>query len=204
VVIRHGVDPEFFQIGDRRRAAGASGDEYLLVVSTLHPHKNLARVLEAFAIFRMSHPGFRLVIAGLRGFASKGLESLRRELSLGESVRFTGWIPRSELYDLFERATACIAPSQFEGFGMPVVEAMAAGIPTACSAIPPFDEIAGSATARFDPLSAPAIAAAMELTACDADFRCRARDAGPEQARRFDWKETAKLTLGELERVARS
>jgi len=203
VVIRHGVDPEFFRIGDRRRAAGEPGEKYILIVSTLHPHKNLALVLEAFAAFRTSRPEFRLIVAGLRGFAAEQLESRRRELGLEDSVSFTGWIPRIDLYDLFERATACIAPSRFEGFGMPVVEALAAGIPAACSAIPPFDEIAGSAAARFDPGSVPAIAAAMELIVCDADFRRRAGTAGPEQARRFDWNETARLTLEELERAAR-
>jgi glycosyltransferase involved in cell wall biosynthesis len=200
VVIPHGVEPEFFCIGDRRRTSGMPEHGYILIVSTLHPHKNLARALEAFASFRTSHPEFQLIIAGLRGFASEELEGRRRALGLDDSVRFTGWIPRHELYDLFEHATACIAPSQFEGFGMPVIEAMAAGIPTACSLIPAFDEIAGSAVARFDPGSVPAIAAAMELITCDAEFRCRALTAGPEQARRFDWNETARLTLAELEK----
>jgi len=203
IVIHLGVDPEFFRIGDRRRAAAAPGDKYILVVSTLHPHKNLGRLMEAFATFRTSHPEFRLVIAGLRGFASEQLESRRSELGLEESVRFTGWIPRSELYDLFEGSTASIAPSQFEGFGIPVIEALAAGIPMACSAIPPFDEIVGSAAARFDPTSVPAIVAALELIACDADFRYRAQTSGSEQVRRFDWNETARLTLEALERAAR-
>ena len=201
VVIHHGVDSEFFHIGDRRRASGDSAEKYILIVSTLHPHKNLGLVLEAFAAFRKPHPEFRLVIAGMKGFAAGQLESRRRGLGLEEAVRFTGWIPRAELYDLFERAAAFIAPSRFEGFGMPVVEALAAGIPTACSAIPPFDEIAGSAAVRFDPGSVPAIAAAMERIVCDADFRRHARTAGPEQARRFDWKEAARLTLEELERA---
>jgi glycosyltransferase involved in cell wall biosynthesis len=197
VVIHHGVDAEFFRIAERRGAAEA--DKYILVVSTLHPHKNLGRVLEAFGDFRESHADFRLVIAGLKGFAAEQLEVRRRELGLEGSVRFTGWIPRSELYDLFEHATAFIAASEFEGFGMPVVEALAAGIPTACSAIPPFDEIAGSAAFRFNPASVPAIAAAMRVVSCDADFRCRARVAGMAQGRRFDWDATAKLTLKQLE-----
>jgi glycosyltransferase involved in cell wall biosynthesis len=207
VVIRHGVDPEFFHIGDRRNSCDTTADKYtsdryILIVSTLHPHKNLSRVLEAFAIFLTSHSDFRLVIVGLKGFASRQLESLRDELALDDSVRFTGWIPRSELYNLFEGATAFLAPSQFEGFGMPVVEALAAGIPTACSTIPPFDEIVGSSAARFDPGSVPAIAAAMETVACDADFRCHARAAGPKQASLFDWKKTAALTLAEIEKAA--
>jgi glycosyltransferase involved in cell wall biosynthesis len=200
-VIHHGVDPEFFRIADRRRAVSAPADKYILIVSTLHPHKNLGSALEAFKIFRTSHPEFRLVIAGLKGLASEQLESRRRELGLEEFVRFTGWIPRLELYDLFERAAAFVAPSRFEGFGMPVVEALAAGIPTACSAIPPFDEIAGAAAARFDSGYVPAMAAAMKLITCDADFRRRARIAGPEQALRFNWGETARLTLRELEKA---
>jgi glycosyltransferase involved in cell wall biosynthesis len=203
VVIHHGVDTEFFQIGERREATGEFRDKYILVVSTLHPHKNLGRVLEAFAIFKTRHAEFRLVIAGLKGFASEQLEARRRELGLEDAVRFTGWIPRAELYELFEEASAFIAPSEFEGFGMPVIEALAAGIPTACSTIPPFDEIAGVAAARFEPGSVPAMAAAMELTAFDADFRGRAQSAGPEQARRFDWKRAAVLTLEELEKAAR-
>jgi glycosyltransferase involved in cell wall biosynthesis len=203
-VIRHGVDPEFFEIGNRRRVAEEPGDKYILVVSTLHPHKNLRRLLEAFAEFRKSHPEFRLVSAGMRGFAAEQLESRRNELGLEDSVRFTGWIPRSELYELFEKATAYMAPSEFEGFGMPVIEALAAGIPTACSEIPPFDEVVGSVAARFDPASVQAIAAAMEFITGDADFRCRAATAGPEQAHRFDWKETARLTLQELEKAASS
>jgi len=233
VVIHLGVDREFFKIADRRRAAipseedaqvwppnaservvpptsgtapdgpCASEDKFILIVSTLHPHKNLDRAMEAFGIFRQSHPGFRLVIAGLKGFASQQLESRCRDLRLEDAVTFTGWIPRSELYGLFQRAAACVMPSQFEGFGMPVIEALAAGIPTACSEIPPFDEIAGSAAVRFDPGSVTEIARAMEVAACDADFRRRARTAGPEQARRFDWQETALRTLEELKRAAR-
>jgi glycosyltransferase involved in cell wall biosynthesis len=201
VVIHHGVDPEFFLIGDRRRVASVADDKYILTVSTLHPHKNLSRLMDAFRIFHGCHPEFRLVIAGLRGFASEQLDARRRELGLADSVRFTGWIPRTELYGLFERATAYIAPSEFEGFGMPVVEALAAGIPCACSAIPPFDEIVASAAVRFDPGSVPAIATAMETAACDCGFRLQAQAAGPERARRFDWRESARLTLRELEMI---
>ncbi len=199
VVIHHGVDPEFFRLGERRRHARAAQDKYILTVSTLHPHKNLDRLLEAFKFFRSSHPEFRLVIAGLKGFASEQLEAHRRELGLEDYVRFTGWIPRSQLYELFERATAFIAPSEFEGFGMPLLEALAAGIPCACSAIPPFDEVADSAAARFDQRSVAAVAAALEIVACDCAFRAHAALAGPAQARRFGWDETAKSMLRQFE-----
>ena len=138
------------------------------------------------------------MIAGLKGFASEGLERYREELGLDNAVRFTGWIPRGELYGLFETATGYIAPSEFEGFGMPVAEALAAGIPCACSAIAPFEEVAGTAAARFDPKSVGEMAAAMEMVAYDDEFRTRSAVSGPERARNFDWSEAARLTLRAL------
>lgn len=202
-VVPHGVDAECFRIGERRaRQQNASGrQKYLLTVSTLHPHKNLERLMEAFGIFRTSHPGVRLVIAGLRGFAAAELEERRRELGLEGCVAFTGWIPRNDLYALFEGADAYIAPSRFEGFGMPILEALAAGIPSACSGIAPMSEIAGTAATQFDPDSVLAIAAAMAGIADDPGFRARAKIAGPERARQFDWDKTAELTLREIEKL---
>ena len=181
-VIPHGVDPEFFRIGERRARNAATHSRYLLTVSTLHPHKNLDRLMEAFGIFRRSHPGFRLVIAGLRGFAAEDLEARRRDLGLEGSVEFTGWIPRSDLYALFEGADAYIAPSRFEGFGTPM------------------NEISGLAAAHFDPDSVSGIASAMERITGNTAFRRDAATSGPKQARQFDWDATAKLTLQQLER----
>lgn len=207
VVVRHGVDEEYFRIGDRRLTSVTScdpGQKFILSVSTLHPHKNIGRLMEAFAIFRKRHGDFRLVIAGLKGFATEVLERQRASLGLQEAVLFTGWIPQAKLFNLFEHATAFVAPSEFEGFGMPLSEALAAGIPTACSTIPPFDEIAAQAAVRFDPADVQAMADAIEVIVCDAVFRQQAVTAGPFQARRFDWNETASLTLAVLEQTARN
>jgi glycosyltransferase involved in cell wall biosynthesis len=200
-VIRHGVDEEFFRIAERR-VPGRTAEAYLLTVSTLHPHKNLDRLLDAFSRFRLLHPGFHLVVAGLRGFAVQALEEKRRNLKLESSVRFTGWIPRTELYRLFEHAHAFVAPSEFEGFGMPLIEALAAGIPTACSTIGPFDELTGDECARFRPDSIVEMTRAMSLISSDADFRQRATVAGPARARSFDWRLSATLTLDALERAS--
>ena len=98
--------------------------------------------LRLFAEFRRGRPEFRLVIAGLRGFNSAYLDALRQSLGLAGSVEFTGWIPREELYDLYARASAFVYPSTFEGFGLPVLEALAAGVPTACSRIEPLASMA--------------------------------------------------------------
>jgi glycosyltransferase involved in cell wall biosynthesis len=183
-VIPHGVEPAFFAL-DRTKI-----ERYLLCVSTLHPHKNLDRLIRAYA--RKRH-GFRLVLAGMRGFHTAVLDQLIAELGLGESVQLTGWIPREDLYRLYERAHAFIYPSTFEGFGMPVLEAMAAGIPIACSDIPPLREVAGDAVLYFDPLNDDAIAAAIDRIMTN-----QPQKAGQERARQFTWECAAERTLQAL------
>src|SRR5690242_8586907 len=99
LVIPEGVEPKFFELAHRRCL-----EPFLLSVSTLHPHKNLERLLRMFAEFRQTRPEFRLLIVGLRGFDAANLERLRDHLGLREAVEFTGWIPRDELYELYARA----------------------------------------------------------------------------------------------------
>jgi glycosyltransferase involved in cell wall biosynthesis len=200
-IIAHGVDPAFFEIGKQRRELSAParlGRPFILVVSTLHPHKNLERTLEAFQRFLTAHPEYRLVVAGLKGFATRAVQDRVRSLGLSEDVELTGWIPRSDLYLLFGAATAFLAPSLFEGFGLPLVEALAAGIPIACSSIPPFREIAGDIARTFEPTSTEAIRDALETITHDENFRSRAMLEGPRRARFFDWDKTAEATLHEL------
>ena len=103
-------------------------------------------------------------------------------------MQLTGWIPREELLKLYSRATAFIYPSTFEGFGMPVLEAMAAGLPVACSDIPPLREVAGEAALFFDPLSEDAIADALDRITSDQPLRKRLTAAGPSRAREFTWE----------------
>ncbi len=185
-----GVDPAFFEI-----ARHTSLRPFLLAVSTLHPHKNLDRLLRAFAAFHKLRPEFRLVVAGLRGFHTEALEALRTALDLNETVRFTGWIPRQELYDLFAEADAFIYPTTFEGFGLPVLEALAAGIPTACSNIQPVSGIAGEAALQFDPFDEAAILAAIQRIVSDELLREKLALLGPARAAKFSWERTARLTL---------
>ncbi len=202
-IIPHGVDPAFFEIGSERRGGGADlSRPFILAVSTLHRHKNLDRALEAFRRFRTHHPEYRFVIAGLRGSAAAHLENLVRKLGLADDVEFTGWISRSELYSLFRSADAFFAPSVFEGFGMPLVEAMAAGIPCACSSIPAFCEIDDGAAQRFDPHSVEAMYSAMETITQDEAFRLRAITNGSRRAAEFDWNRAAEATLRELRAAA--
>lgn len=187
-VIPHGVDPSFSQIIRR-----PSYPPFFLTVCTTHPHKNLDRLLRAFANFPATH---RLVVAGLEGFAHKGLLQLRRDLRLNDRVEFTGWIPRVQLLDLFARADAAIFPTLFEGFGLPVTEALAAGLPTACSNIAPFAPYK-NATVQFDPMSESAIV--------DALYRItrNAIGNGPETVAHLTWTATAQATLKLLQATAK-
>ncbi len=193
-VIPLGVDPKFFEIARARRP-----EPMLLSVSTLHPHKNLGRLLRAFAGFRRARPEFRLVIAGLRGFDTANLERLRQELGLTDHVEFTGWIAREDLYALYARAFAFLYPSTFEGFGLPVLEALAAGVPTACSNIEPLSSTAGDAALQFDPEDEKALRDAMTRLVCDEGLRSQLAVAGPQRAARFSWNTTARLTLDAVE-----
>src|SRR6185369_3186221 len=118
-VVRLGVDPVFFDLAHRRRP-----EPFLLAVSTLHPHKNLDGLLRAFASFRRDQPDFRLVVCGMHGFFTGPLHDLRESLGLADAVEFPGWIPRPELHDLYARAWAFVYPSLFEGFGLPILEAL--------------------------------------------------------------------------------
>jgi glycosyltransferase involved in cell wall biosynthesis len=194
------VEEEFFEIGRRRK--GVPPEPYLLAVSTLHPHKNLDRLIRVFAQFRRARPEYRLVIAGLRGFQSGALERLIGDLALGDSVRLTGWLPREALADLYLRAHAYVNATLFEGFGMPVLEALAGGIPTACSSIEPLKSVAGSAALLFDPSDEAAILDALVRITSDDPLRARLSIAGPVRASQFSWRKSAEQTLDLLQEAA--
>ncbi len=192
-----GVDPDFFEIGRRRKP-----QPYLLVASTLHPHKNLDGLLRAFARFRLARPDFRLVITGLRGFSTRPLEALRAALHLEDAVEFTGWIPREQLYEKFAGAYAFFYPTRFEGFGLPLVEALAAGVPVACSDIEPLRSLAGDAAVLFNPDDPEAMLDAMRRVVMDSALREELSRRGPERARFYSWQNTARITLEALVRTA--
>jgi len=191
-VVHHGVEPAFSRL-DRSHT-----ESYLLCVSTLHPHKNLPRLIRAYGRKKRD---FRLILAGLRGFHAEAIERLIEDLKLQDSVRITGWVPREELYSLYARARAFVYPSTFEGFRMPVLEAMAAGIPVACSDIPPLREVAADAALFFDPLNEDDIASGIERVMSDASLQERLTTAGRERARPFTWVRCAEQTLKVLSDV---
>ncbi len=185
-VIPHGVEPAFFDI------ERLDPQRFILCVSTLHPHKGIEGLIRAFHPFRESHPDFRLVLAGMRGFAAEQIERLA-----GAGIEITGWLPREQLIDLYRRAWAFVYPSTFEGFGMPVAEALAAGVPVACSDIPPLREVAGECAIYFPP-GEPTL----EQVCFDPVVRKTLPLSGRERARRFSWHTAAHSTLDVLTAAA--
>lgn len=209
-VIRHGVEPDFFELRQNAaydasapRRAGAPDCKYLLAVSTLHPHKNWPRLLDAYQ--RLAERGFEehLVIAGLAGKSSAELRERLDGSPIASRVHVVGWQPRDILIGLFKYAEALVFPSTFEGFGMPVLEAQAAGLPVACSDIPPLREVAGEGAAYFDPHSAEAISKAVEAVLRDNELRTRLSVLGRENASRFSWRRAAEQTLASFLAAAR-
>jgi glycosyltransferase involved in cell wall biosynthesis len=177
-----------------RRRYHLDARQLVLTVSLKRPHKNLLRLLEAIALIPRERRPI-LILAGHRTRYEDELRAAAAELGLLEETRFLAWIPSEELEGLYRIATCFVFPSLYEGFGLPVLEAMARGLPVACSDRGALAEVAGNAALTFDPEQPHAIAAAIETLLVDPEERERLRRAGRENAARFTWDEAAKRTL---------
>lgn len=189
-VIPNGVDSVFFDIGDKRKLR--SPRKYFLAVSTLHPHKNFERLIRTFVRFRELNPEFSLVLVGLKGFATRQIAQLITDLNVVEAVKLTNWIPRTQVYEYFSGAFAFIHPSLFEGFGMSVVEALAAGVPVACSSVEPLRSITDNACLYFNPLDESEILFSMNRLAQDDHLRAELTSRGLVAARKYSWLAAAR------------
>jgi glycosyltransferase involved in cell wall biosynthesis len=166
---------------------------YFLYVGNLEPRKNLDRLIEAFA--RVSQKDIELLIVGDRWYRGGEAEKKVRSLGLAGRVRFLGYVPRAELPALYSGATAFVYPSLLEGFGLPVVEAMACGAPVITSNNSALKEIAGGASLLVDPRNVQEMTEALSNVAGDKTLREKLSSAGLQRAARFSWENTARLTL---------
>jgi len=172
-----GIDPVFRPEGE----AADLGGPYVLAVGTLEPRKNLPALVAAFALLRRRHPELTLALAGLEGWEERPLEA--------EGVRLLGFVSDEKLARLYRGAAAFAYPSRFEGFGMPVVEALASGVPAVVSSHPSLDEASGDAALRVDPDDTEAFAEVLD------DALGRPRGAGIEHASRFTWRACGEAVL---------
>ncbi len=141
------------------------------------------------------------MIPGYRTWHEEELREQARRLGIEEDVRLLGWVSQAQLEGLYAGSRVFVMPSLFEGFGLPVLEAMQRGLPVACSNRSSLPEVAGDAALLFDPERPEQIGAAITRLIEDAGEAERLRAAGLAQARRFTWDETARLTAESYERA---
>ena len=155
----------------------------------------------AFAAARRKGVPHSLVITGARGWGRSPLAGLIRELALDDAVIFTGFVDDTDLPHLYNGADFFVYPSLYEGFGLPILEAMSCGTPVITSNVSSMPEVAGKAALLVDPLSEVELATAMLKLAGDGELRGTMRDRGRIQAARFSWERTADETWVVYERV---
>ena len=198
-VIPLGVSPRWFEMAS---AQPPIAEPYLLALGNVKPHKNLKRLVAAFALVAARIP-HRLVIVGRR----EGLRTLDTEVeemagALGERILFTGQVARHELEGWVANCDALVQPSLYEGFGLPPLEAMACGRRVAVARTSSLPEVCGDAATYFDPLDTGSIARALESVAWDSANEAADSQRRRAWARRFDWELCAEATLQQLARAA--
>lgn len=202
--VHSGVDARFRPLDDAPRLAATRKrhglpDRFVLTVGTVEPRKNLPMLLEAVAEAVGRGTDMTLVHAGSQGWLADATLDAVDRLGLTSRVQFLGSVSEDDLLDLYNLATLFVLPSRYEGFGFPLLEAMACGTPSLASDAASLPELAGDA-ARLLPVDDPsAWAAAMEALWEDAGTRDALAQAGPVQAARFSWDQTARQTLAVYE-----
>jgi len=213
------------QIVEVTRRLGIDRD-YILYVGTLQPRKNLSRLIEAYgqllgqwqsavgatppvvAPFRGGTGGAApteaplLVLAGQKGWLSDEIFQTVERLGLSDHVQFPGYVPDDDLPALLSGASLFAFPSLYEGFGFPLLEAMACDVPVVCSNSSSLPEVAGDAALLVDPLDVDALTSAMRTALTDEAARSRLIQAGRQQIKNFSWKRAARQTLYALEEAA--
>jgi len=196
-VIHNGADFHRFASPDREDGAilerrGLSREGYILSVGRLEPRKNHEGLIRAYALLDKSAPP--LILVGQRDFRFEGVFRAIRELGLGDRVHVFGDVQDAELPALYRNAVVFAFPTFAEGFGMPAVEAMAAGTPVLTSNAGALTELVGPGGAEIiDPHNIEDIAAALRTLLSDPALRARLGAAGRERARQFSWESSAKI-----------
>lgn len=184
--------------GELRERFGIGDASYALCVASGLAHKNIPRLLDAYAQTAGDH---KLVIVGHAGLEHEKLVALAAEHGVGERVIFTGWAQDADLNGLYAAAEFFVYPTLLEGFGLPVLEAMARGVAVACSNTSSLPEVAGDAALTFDPADTSAIAGAIERMFSDRALRADLIERGRARAAEFTWQRCAEQTWQSYEKA---
>jgi len=208
-VIPLAADYDTYRPGDRESARAAVRAEwrvdapYLLYISRLeHPGKNHVRLIRAFDRLKSHHDlPHKLVLAGSDWSGAEHIHRAAAEAVHGEDIVFTGFARNDMLPPLYHGADVFVFPSLYEGFGIPLLEAMACGIPVACADLSSLPEVGGDGPVYFDPYDEEAMEDALHRLLSDEALRAGCVDRGLARCRDFSWERTARETLAVLRRV---
>jgi glycosyltransferase involved in cell wall biosynthesis len=176
-------------------------EEFILYLGTIEPRKNLPLLMRAYRLLVDSGTRLKLILVGKYGWMYQEVFNLVSELNLEDMVRFTGYIPQDELPLVYNLASLFVYPTIYEGFGIPVLEAMACGVPVISSDIASLPEIVGEAGILVPAGDLGAYFSAMKLVTDDQDLRGKLIDQGKLRASEFSWERTAQLTQQVYQKV---
>jgi glycosyltransferase involved in cell wall biosynthesis len=179
--------------------------QYILCVSTYQHRKNLPRLIRGFSEFlSRSQANYDLVLVGSNGWGNEDVYEAARKSPCSNHIKLLNYAPKSDLQSLYSGAELFIYPSLYEGFGLPVIEAMSCGTPVAVANNSSLPEVVGNAGIYFDPYNENEIAGAIEMILNTPAVREEMGRKGLEQSRNFRWKTTAEATLRVYQEIARS
>jgi len=176
-------------------------ERYIIFVGTIEPRKNLTRLVEALQLLRDRGQVVPLVAVGAKGWLYDGLFRRVEELEAGRAVVFPGYVPSADLPTVYAAATLAVMPSVYEGFGLPVLEAMACGTPVVSSNSSSLPELGGEAALYFDPYEVEAMAESILQVWTEPALQHKMRQQGLAQAARFSWARAARETQALYDRV---
>ena len=173
-----------------------NGRDFILAVGTVQPRKNISRLIQAYLLLRQrGATNARLVIVGRSAWQGSEIQKIAAASPHSQDIVFTGYLDDAAVAALYRDCAVFIYPSLYEGFGLPVLEAMECGAPVITSNLSSLPEIAGDAAMLVDPYSIDEIGAAIDQVLTNAALREELRTRGPRQAARFSWEQTARETV---------
>ena len=193
-----GINSNFFPLEQSKieevRKKWSNGKPYFFFVGSMHPRKNIKRLLEAFNLFKQQNTAdIKLLLAGSILWSKTEIEGAYVNSPFREDIIFTGRLSDEELQQVLGAALALSFVPIFEGFGLPIVEAMQSGVPVICSNVTSMPEVAGNAALMVDPFNVGNIAAGMETLYNSEELRQELIRLGHVQKQKFSWKRTSEL-----------
>lgn len=198
-----GIKDSGFKIKDMDELKKKFGidSEYILFVGTLQPRKNVAKLIEAFA--KVNDKKIKLIVVGKKGWLWEEILASPEKYNVTDRVKFLDFVGDEDLPGLYKNATCFILPSLYEGFGLPVLEAMKYGCPVLISNVSSLPEVGGDAAIYFDPADTDEITKALESVISDEGLRTTMIEKGYNQVKKFSWERTARKTLDVLQELAK-